>query len=248
MSNEIANVAAVNPMAVLNQFSQDNSVASADITSVQTTSWVPSLSVAYGTSKAVKERRANIGDFVLAGQTSLGTSIKAVVCTYRLRAAVWNDKTKQYGDSCYHMHNNELSVKNDEQYNKFLNQALRAGEEIQSGTEFLLFLPEQNVFAIIFLKKTLTSYIQPIWNCGPGRLIQLSTMLIKGKYNEWYGFDVIPLARALEGSSVKDPNVTLAYDVKMPADLFEKNYNLFLKPNKTESVEDADTGSQERAR
>jgi hypothetical protein len=242
-NTELTTVSAegANPLATLNRFNQPSEVATRDMASVNQTRWVPSLSIAYGTSKACKERIAQPGDFVLGGQTKLGQTIKVIICDYRIRACIWDKDQNKFGDSCYHLSSSKVDVKDDTEYQAFINQKLPKGQELQTGVEFLLYIPEQNNFAVLFMKKTLSSYTQAIWSCGVGRLIELTTTLIQGKKGrDWYGLKVTPLNQAVRGSTLQIPGQTLKYDIDIPVDLFEQNHKLFVNPVTTAPVEDAD--------
>ena len=65
-------------------------------------SFLPNLTIAYATSKAVKEKRvARPGEFVLGGQTALGEEVEMLCLDFR-RHACYQKKDYSMNGEIYH--------------------------------------------------------------------------------------------------------------------------------------------------
>jgi hypothetical protein len=207
------------------------------LTEITTQSWIPIMSIGYQTSESVKKGIAKLGDFVLANQTTLGPKIEVLCLDYRVHAILYDLDKLEFDDEIFVPSSYKAPLTQHKEYQAFINQSIKVptagkkGKEMQTGADLFFYIPAQQMFATILLKKTLATYIDSIYRAGlGGRLIELSTILMqnRSRTREWYGIAVKQTSRALVGSKL--PAVTA--DVKMPPDLFNKYYKMFINPKK----------------
>lgn len=234
----------INPLDIVNNLNNDVE-AIKKAKEAAAPKWIPQLNVAYGSSKSVNEDKiARPGDFVLGGGVCLGSKIEAVVLSFRDRASVIDSKNNyKTVESAYAVKGS--SEEDTKAFTAFLKKEkeLPSYQKIDSGIEFFLFIPEQNSFCTLWCKRTLTSSVPALINAGLGRLISISTVFVKSK-NNFYVLDVRPTLRALKGSNLNFEGITLEKNIVLPADLFNKYYNMFINPPK--ALKDAEEEEVER--
>lgn len=105
--------------------------------------YMPYIQLMGSGSNAVKERKISVGNFALCrGKDDfddLGEEALVVVCNYRARAMEFGDSGVQ---SYYDPENTE--------FQRIKEVALGSGGDCSYGLEYLLWLPEQGVFATYF--------------------------------------------------------------------------------------------------
>ena len=235
----------LNPLSVINKNlpSQDADKAAAMFDSTVSMNWIPSLTVCYATSDSFKKKIAMPGDFVLAGQTKLGSTIQVVPIDFRLHAIVWDKDNNKFDSECFHLSNDPRDVKEDTEYQTFINQTAPKGCEIQVGSDVFMFLPEQNAFCSFFCKKSLAQAGGAIWKAGMGgRMLEITTHEEESRKGTYYSILIVQTDRAIVGSEV----AVNTKDIALPADKFTQNYNLFIKPAK--GVEVVEGKGTERVR
>lgn len=235
----------LNPLAIINK-----NVPAADAQKVEamldTTiemNWIPSLAICYATSDAFEKGIAKPGEFVLAGQTTLGSTIQVVPIDVRLHAIIWDKDENKFAGEIFHLSNDPRDVKDNPEYQAFINQNVLAHQEIQKGSDIFVYIPDQNAFASFFCKKSLAQAAGNIWKAGAGgRLLELTTHGEKTKRGSWFSIEIKPLDRAVAGSNVEVTNK----DIGLPVDKFNQFYSIFVNPQK--GVEVTGNSVTERAR
>lgn len=255
MSEIVESSNEVNALSLLNSGSE--TAVSEEVIAKTTSSsrFIPTLSVVYGTSKICKiERKAFAGDFALAGQTNLGSSIEVNYLFYRFRASEWDNAKGEFGATEYHIPYDKngvpnISVTSNKAYCDLVNKygpRKKIGETVlHDGIEFLVWIPEQKVLAVLYCKGALSKSVAPIMQAGRGRSIQLTTRYCDSKKNanlSWYELDVVPLGRGVKGVS----GLAVEQTIEIPLDILNKTVTLFLQP--ISGVTADDTGATERDR
>lgn len=226
-------------LELLNQTAVVDTNASDDIATTATSSFIPSLAVAYGTSKSVAELGiCSPGDFCFANKTNLGKEIEVAVLKYRLRASIWDDGKSEYsGPSVFHMPGTPVGT--DQKYQQYISQKLKAGEDLQQGTELLLWVVEAQAYAIFFFKKTSAITAAEMWKLGTGRFMKLKTTPQKGKKGYFFPISVTPCNRKVAGVNINIVGITLE-DVAIPLSGLSSSMNLFLNPPSYEQGENVE--------
>lgn len=190
----------------------------------QAGNFLPTLSVAYGTSGVVTQGIASPGCFVLSGQTNLNKSIQAIMIAYRFKWSEWDNDKSEFGEEYIHFPKDGTIIGNAN-IDAFVKKPRASSVKVSEGVEFLMYLPKQNVFVTFFCKGTLRSCIKPILDAQPTRLCQLSTRMEKGKgTNVFFPVDVLPLSKVLEGSKLDVPG---AEKIPVAGDLLKKSWDIF---------------------
>jgi len=217
-----------------------------DLAAVASSSFLPNLSIGYGTSDAVKKKIAQMGEFVLAGQTSLGSKVEVILLQYRIHACRVKNKV-EFMDHCYHV-NTRGSIAQNAEYQKYTSQASEPGVELIQGSDVLFWIPAANAFAVMFFKKTLAQYAAELYKHGAGgRLVAMETVPMENRTrtHSWYGLTVTPLNRGVKGGPAGIPDDKK--DIVIPGDLLTRTYGMFMNPSSGDGVEkDSDGGTRDR--
>jgi len=212
-----------------------------DMAAVATSAFIPTLTIAYGLSESVKKRVAQLGEFVLAGQTSLGPKIEVIFLQYRIHACRVKNKS-EIVDHCFHITG---SIQNDPEYQKYISAKQDVGVELVQGTDLLFWIPAANAFAVFYCKKTLASYAMDIYRQGAGgHLVGIETVLAenRNRTRSWYNLLISPLNRAVKGSPCGVPEDKK--DIEIPGELLSKTYAMFMNPASGAGVEKAADGTE----
>lgn len=227
MSNEATNEVTTvpNALSILNneQTTNEQEVLNQQLTQLN---YLPTLAIAAGSSQAVKDRIAFPGDFVLGGKAKLGESVQVVPITWRLRAREWDNSKSKYGDSAFYC--KDLGPDRTE-YEAFLKKARPKTMTVAEGVEFLVYVPEKNVFCTYFIKNTQGDAIAPL-SAFKGRLATITAEAKDGKRGTWYLNHVRLENRTLSFSQLTIAGVTLERDIVVDPDTLQKSVELFLKP------------------
>lgn len=238
MSNDLTTNASPLDMINASLPTQENATVSNTEALALTASgtFLPTLSVAYGTSKVVTEGIASPGCFVLSGQTNLMKSIQVIAVAYRFKWSEWDNDKSEFGEDYIHFPK-DGSIIGNASIDAFVKKPRSSGVKVSEGIEFLLYIPKSNVFVTFFAKGTLKGCVKPILDSGLTRLVQLTTRLEKGKgSNVFFPVDVLPLSSVLEGSKLDIAGVTLT-QVPVAGDLLKKSWEIF--HNKPARITDA---------
>jgi hypothetical protein len=236
-----------NEVSTTNHFA-DQKVANIDNIPIQS-GFIPFLNVAYGLSESVSKRIAQIGDFVLGGTTTLGLKIKIILVDWRLHSAIWNDNIKSGEGDCYQLSSDNRKIEDNPEWVKFNNQKLAPGLKLQTGVDGLLWLVDQNAFAIMFFKSTLQSSFSPIYKASAGgRAVEITTraMVSKRTKNQFFIIDSTPLNRAVVGSNWEIPGINITCDINIPKDLLAGALKKFNTIEVTETASAEESGTRDR--
>lgn len=219
MSNEIQ----TNEPSVMDLFAAPatSEVDQQQLSSIATTSYVPSLAIAYGTSDSVKKTKiASPGDFTLGGMTCLGDTIEMCVLDWRFHAVLWDGNSNSTEAEIFHFRENGPQSGNPE-WVKFIGQPTKVKQEVKQGADMFVWLPRYNMFGSFFMKGSLTKFLQPLITAAHLRLARVSTSYQEAKRssNSWYDLIITELSERI------DPT-------KIPEDLFKKYMSIFKNPVK----------------
>lgn len=183
---------------------QDSS-ALADMVDSATPKYLGRLSVQYGVSDAVVQRKAQIGDYML-GDKNLGSEVKIVVGPFRSHADHWDDG-KLLGESW-----DNTSA----EWRRLSALAKKWVDGVKAGPEFLVYIPGQKAYATLRCARTTLKCGKPLGEVA-GKLITLGTT-IQGKKNKYPVYEIVQVH---EGATYEPCN-----DEDYAAEMFEK----FLEP------------------
>jgi len=213
-----------------NQIAMIGNTQSLDLGSLAKNKFIPSFNIGYPTSKSVKKGIAKSGEFVLTGQTSLGSSTEVIILDVRRHAALMTDKGAIQGEVFHFARQGD--VKNNAEYQSFLEQGknLPKGiKKMENAADLFLYIPSQQTFGVFFMKGALCKLIPSVTKAGEqGRLLKLTTEFKEWPEKQLEWWEVIPtqLDRALKGSPL--PNA----DIEIPIDQYLKIAELWNNPEK----------------
>lgn len=178
MNKELSNNEIMNtnkdPIELL-QLSEN--IESGALSNLGASDWIPILTVAHYLSQSVDKGVAKAGEFVLGGQTSLGTEIKAVPLAFRLHVALFGPDN-EFVENQYCM----MGQRPSEAYNNLVKLIPPKKHTVSEGADMFLFLPDQNTFAQFFMKGQLAKDVQTVWlNGRGGRQIVMRTDKVQNK-------------------------------------------------------------------
>jgi hypothetical protein len=237
----------INPLSMINNsIESDNSEETKALTEGIQQSWIPSLGICYALSKTCAQGIARPGEFVLAGQTSLGSEVELISFDFR-NHAMKVFENKDVRGNVYHSSSDKRNLEADEEYQKFIHTPCVKGEKILNGVDLFVYVPAQNAFATMYLKGSTHKYAVKIHEASRGgRVVKLQTEHVEYKGKQWYNLKVLPTNRCLQGSNLEIPGMTLEKTIQVPNAAFNENYKVFKFPP-SEVLED-DEGGVERDR
>lgn len=237
MTNELSTD--VNPTDLLNQAGE---IESGEIAKLGSSDWTPLMAVAHYLSGSVDKGIAKAGEFVLGGQTSLGSEIKAIPLAYRLHVALINTDTNEFMENQYCM----MGQTPEESYRALATQTnLPEKHVLSEGADMFFYLPEQDSFAQLFMKGQIAKDVQAVWSNGRGgKLLILKTNRQQNKTGsrKWFRIVVATTSSSLCIANVGDK------DIPIDVDMYKKYLGQFSNPAKavTETVKNDNTESIDR--
>ena len=239
MENEVAKTADLTGLlsSQLEETSGSNPLAE-----IVPQSWITSLGIAYGISDIVAKGDARPGEFVVGGKTAIGKTIQVVPLDFRLHAAHVKKETFTHEESCYHLSSDPRDLKDDVEWQEFVNREVPADCDLKSGSDLFIYIPDQTIFVTMFFKGSLAKFADPIYQAGRGgKLVELETEgYVFKKYN-LFSINNRVTGKGLVSSQAGGIDKT----VDMPEDMFKKFYGLFINPK--QGIEKA-AGEEERSR
>lgn len=212
----------INPIDLLNQTSE---IESGELSKLGASDWIPILAVAHYLSESVDKGIAKAGEFVLGGQTSLGSEIKAVPLAYRLHVALINTDSNEFVENKYCM----MGQTPDEGYRTLATMAVPANHVISEGADMFLFLPEQDSFAQFFMKGQIAKDVQTVWSNGRGgKMLILKTNKQQNKTGsrKWFRITINTTPSSLVIANVGNK------DIPIDVDMYKKYLGQFSNPAK----------------
>lgn len=192
--------------------------------------WIPSLSIAYPSAPIVAEGKARPGEFVLSGKEALGNSIDVIVLSFRHHVAYQDPSDGYKQKEHFYFKKGQGNIKKDPGYIQFCKD-LPAGMKLLEGPDMFVFVPQVNQFAVFFMKNTLKYSANDLISAGEaGRLVNVTTVLTKGKKHSYYLVTSVPKGSAASNSPIKDPTIQKCIDI--PKDRFLEFAELFDNPSK----------------
>jgi hypothetical protein len=225
----------VNPTDLLNQAGE---IEPSELSKLGATDWIPLMSVAHYLSGSVDKGVAKAGEFVLGGQTSLGTKIKAVPLAYRLHVALINTASNEFVENKYCM----MGQTPDEGYRTLATMAAPENCVISEGADMFFYLPEQDSFAQFFMKGQIAKDVQAVWTSGRGgKVVILTTSKQENKQRtrKWFRIAVSTTSSSLTIANVGDK------DIPIDVDMYKKYLGQFSNPVKAVAETVKDDGNTE---
>lgn len=209
---------------------KESKTLSTELASLQSSSFIPSLGIAYGTSKSVLEDRARVGEFVLGGQTSLGKTIEAVIVDWRLHSTYVEKGSGTMNGDAWHFPRTGSSASNTE-YQNFLRAKPPENHDLKEGADVFLWIPSQTMFGLFFMKGSLAKLSKRFVDAGNGmRLLTINTVRKEWpeKKLNWFEITWQPQNVAVVGS----PLLGVEANISVPEDIFQKYHTIWLNPVK----------------
>lgn len=206
--------------------------------------WITSLSIAYPMAPMVQEGKARPGEFVFGGKEALGNSIDVIVFNLRHHIAYQdpNDGYKQ--KEHFYFKRGQGDIKKNEGYKEFCRN-LPSGMKLLEGPDVFMYIPSLCQFAVFYMKQTLKYSASDLLNAGQGgRLVNISSVLTKGKKHNYYTVSSVPKGQAASNSTIKDP--AIQKNINVPMDKFVEFCDLFDNPNRGVEFAEQDAAKFER--
>lgn len=227
---------------------QEKEEESSALKEMSASDWIPRLSIGYATSDSVKHGKANLGDFVLSNETSLGNKIKVVILSYRVHAAVVDKKKNNIDSHFYISRDYKEPLALHEEFQAFMNQPVGLGKEVQEGIDLFMYLPEHNSFAQLWCKKTLKRSANTCFAASRGgRVIEIATVMRenRARTRSWFELSTAQTGECVSG---RGETTGLKETVTIPNDLLLKYMNQFENPPKEEGEFVDEDAAPERER
>ena len=159
------------------------------------TNYIPSIKVTYQTSVHFGEKKADLGDFFLEDQ-SLGNEIQVTAIAYRYQAIALTKESKSFIESLV-MGEGAVPFRDSKEYLDFVKK--HADDDVAYGIDILLYLPEYNLYGVIFCKKKLLKGGLLILKlAGKGNLVSIKTIPKSYEKLTWYELEITSLGKKIE--------------------------------------------------
>lgn len=160
------------------------------------TTYIPGIKVTYGISEHFQQGKAKLGDFFYNNELSLGTSIVATAVGYRYQAMSIDKSSKDFVESLV-LGESDTPFRQRPEYKAFCERNLT--NDIIDGVDILLYLPEHNIYGVIFCKKKLLSGGLAILAKGSkGATVTINTVKKEWKKFVWFILDVKPTGKTVK--------------------------------------------------
>ncbi len=160
------------------------------------TTYIPTIKVTYPISEHCMQQKANPGEFYYNNELSLGNTIQVTALGYRYQAMAIDKTTKEFVESLV-LGENVTPFREREEYIAFCKSVFPA--DIQDGIDILLFLPEHNLFGVIFTKKKLLKGgLEILDKASDKKIVQVKTIPKNWKKFNWYILEVTPTGETVE--------------------------------------------------
>jgi len=158
------------------------------------TNYVPSIKVTYKTSTHFPDK-AKLGDFFLEDQ-SLGSEMQITAIAYRYQAIALTKESKSFMESLV-MGEGAVPFRESSEYLNFVKK--HADDDVAYGIDILLYLPEYNLYGVLFCKKKLLKGgLLILKYAGKSNLVSIKTIPKNWEKLEWYELEVTPLGKKVE--------------------------------------------------
>lgn len=172
-----------NAMTVFGQVGGDLSTKVSDDDFAKATeggfSFLPRLQLFQGSSNEVKRKEIGIGEWgVIKGKKIehvLGESFIMVPCAYRLKAMEFGEKVLSYFDP------------KTENFERVKKQSQVKNSKSACGPEFLVWLPELQLFCTLFCTNTTFKNAAPTLRGMLNKLVAADVEYIEGSEHSWHG-------------------------------------------------------------
>lgn len=164
------------------------------------TNYIPSIKLTYSSSEQFIQQKAKVGDFYYNNELTLGSSIKATALAYRYQVIAIDRESREFNGSLI-LGEHETPFREREEYVKFCQEHI--DDIVEDGIDILLFLPENNLFAVLFAKKKLLKGGLSILQKGSNGNI----VLVKSILKNWKKLNWLILEVNVTGEKVEVPNI-----------------------------------------
>lgn len=181
---------------VVNEQAQKNL---ADI--AEPVNYVPSIKITYQTSDHFAEGKAKLGDFFLDDQ-SLGNEIHVTALAYRYQAIALKKESSGFLESLV-MGEGSIPFRETPEYLAFIKKY--KDDTISYGIDILVYLPEHNLYGVLFCKKKLLKGgLKILELAGNNKVVSIKTVEKNWETKKWYELAITPLGRKIEAPSSED--------------------------------------------
>ena len=161
----------------------------------ESVSFIPSIKITYAISTHFQEGKAKLGDFYLNEQ-SLGNTIKATALGYRYQAIAIDKNTKDFLESLV-LGESSTPFRERNEYQEFCKK--HSTDDVADGVDILLFLPEHNMFGVLFCKNKLAKGGYQILEKGAlGNIVVIQTDKKEWKKLSWFELIITPTSESVE--------------------------------------------------
>ena len=165
------------------------------------TNYIPSIKITYAISEHFQQQKAKLGDFFYNNEQSLGNTIRATAIGYRYQVMAIDRETKDFLESMV-LKESETPFRERKEYVDFCKQHVK--DDIQDGVDILLFLPEFNLYGVLFCKKKLLNGgLQILKKAGNGNIVQIKTVKKDWKKLVWFILEVQGLGEKVETPDIE---------------------------------------------
>lgn len=164
--------------------------------------FIPPIRITYALSKHFKEGKAKLGEFFYGNDLALGNTIKVTFIAYRYQAMAINKNSRDVEESLV-LGEHAIAFRKRQEYINFCLNNKR--HDIIDGIDLLLFLPEHNLFGVLFAKKHIyDGGLQIIRKASKGKIAQIKTKHQEYRSKEWYTLEVQGLDEIIEIPDVEE--------------------------------------------
>ncbi len=183
--------------------------------------YVPSLKITYQTSEHFGEGKANLGDFFLSDQ-SLGGTIQVTAISYRYQAIALEQESKSFLESLV-MGEGDVPFRETKEFKAFCTK--HKDDTVDYGIDILLYLPEHNLFGVLFAKKKLLKGgLLILEKGGNGNLLSIKTIPKAWEKRKWYELEVTPMGKKINLPDETDDKVEI-YENQIISSISENDNN-----------------------
>jgi len=160
------------------------------------TNYIPSLKITYAISEHFIQQKAKLGEFFYNNELALGTSIKASAVGYRYQVIARDKNSKDFVESLV-LAESDTPFRMRDEYKDFCKQNVK--HDIIDGVDILLFLPDHNLYCVLFCrKKLLKGGLQILEKGANGSIVKITTIPKSWKKLSWYVLEVQGLGEKVE--------------------------------------------------
>lgn len=176
----------------------EKNLATLDIPST----YVPGIKVTYAISDHFIQKKAELGEFYYNNELALGNTMQVTALGYRYQAMAIDKASKEFSESLV-LAESDTPFRERKEYAEFCEN--HKADDIRDGVDILLFLPERNLYGVLFAKKhLLKGGLQILEKASNGSIVQVKTIPKEWKKFKWYILEVIPTGNKVEVPRIEE--------------------------------------------